>query len=805
MAIRVREHFLIEHISIVLNLLLQGKQPSYVPTTDYPEEYSNFIELVNQLITSVFEIRQFILPLSQGILRVEAPKATNHLASPFKELHSQLRTLVWQVQQIAQGDYNQRIDFMGEFSEAFNSMVEFLKEKSRLVNEHISFLEDEAKWLKESEARYFTAVKYSPGGIYIFDPDTKRILEVNEQFLQMTEYTEEDFPQLTVFDLYYDRSISESDLSLIQKKSLHNITSRQYKRKTGDPIDVDIYTCWATHEKRRVIITNIQDVSARNKTHEVLKKYKILLEHARDIMLFVRLDGVIIEANKAAEIAYGYDRAQLQSMTIYDLHPLDEKLAADKQMSEAFFADILLETTHCRKDGSTFPVEVSAQGTIISGEKLIVSVIRDITERKGIEDELRYLATHDALTRVPNRYLLEEAIALSIAKKNVNGALLFIDIDNFKLVNDILGHGVGDQLLVKLVTILKNNLRKRDLLARLGGDEFAILLDGVKLDEATAVAEKLRKAVADAEICLDSYETPLTFCISIGVASLNNKATAGEALSHADYLLYQAKEQGRNRIVCQEDEQNTINKLSETSQIVQKIHDALEKEHFVLYFQPVINTVSGQITHHEGLIRLVESNGSLILPGQFIHIAERFGLMPHIDRRVITLSCEALIKYPCLRLFINLSGISLGDESLLTFIEENIQGKGIDFSRLGFEITETTAVRDIPNAERWIRRLKVMGCLFALDDFGIGFSSFSYLQYLSVDFVKIDGSYVRDIHTNHVHLALVQAMNTVVTALGKETIAEYVENGDILTILKECGVHHVQGYYLGKPESIPKV
>ncbi|SPF52510.1 Diguanylate cyclase (fragment) [Candidatus Desulfosporosinus infrequens] len=248
-----------------------------------------------------------------------------------------------------------------------------------------------------------------------------------------------------------------------------------------------------------------------------------------------------------------------------------------------------------------------------------------------------------------------------------------------------------------------------------------------------------------------------------------------------------------------------IDKLSETNDLMVLISDALETDKFVLFFQPILNISTGETIHHEALMRIVMDNGEIVYPGKIIPIAERFGLMSQIDKRVIVLSFEALKKYPTLNLFVNLSGVSIGDEELLLLIEENIHQRGIEPSRLGFEITETMAVKDLVRADRWIRRLREKGCRFALDDFGIGFSSFSYLQYLSVDYVKIDGSYVRDLDKNYKNRALVQAMNTVARSLGKEVIAEFVENSSILDLLGEDQVSHAQGYYLGYPEPVPQM
>jgi len=803
----IKEKQLIDHVSTVLLHMLRGKKVEPIQYDKYPESMELLVKVVNEMVYSISEIWDFILPLSRGVLNIEPPKASNVLASPFKELHSQLRNLVWQVQQVAKGDYKQRVVFMGEFSSAFNSMVEALEEKERLIKENIQYLEDEAKRLRESEARYASAVKNSLGGIYIFDPLTLEVIESNQQFNTMMGYSKEEITKLTVYDFYADLLIAEEDLGNILRKSLHSISNRQYRTKNGGYIEVDIHSCWSISGQNNVVIVSVQDVTARNKAQEIAAKYKVLLENARDIILFVNFDGRIIEANKAAEDAYGYSREELLTLSIYDLHNENDRLVIDQYMKEAKLGGMTFEITNIRKDGSAFPVEVSSQSVLIGDQVILGQVIRDISDRKRIEENLLYLASHDFLTRIPNRRVLEEAYMENFVLVNQNkmGALLLIDVDNFKFINDTFGHSTGDMVLIDLVTILKENLGKEDLLARLGGDEFCVLLEGVTPNDAKGIAEKLRRAIEEAEIFPRENKIPLKCTISIGVAPFHNGALEFRYLiSRADYALYQAKEEGRNRVCSISNEQLDANLLIETNNLMHLIKNALESEGIVLYFQPIMNIATGEIIHHEALMRIVTQTGEIIYPGKVIPIAERFGLMTQIDKRIMELSFEALEKYPNLKLFVNLSGASIGNEELLSFIEENLIIRGIEASRLGFEITETIAVKDFARADRWIRQLREMGCRFALDDFGIGFSSFSYLQYLSVDYVKIDGSYVHDLDKNYKNRALVQAMNTVARSLGKEVIAEFVENKSILNILEEDQISHAQGYYVGQPTPVPQ-
>ena len=435
-----------------------------------------------------------------------------------------------------------------------------------------------------------------------------------------------------------------------------------------------------------------------------------------------------------------------------------------------------------------------------------IETIRDVTRRKRIEEKLQFLANNDPLTNIANRYSLEERLKSAVLKAKIGiiSALLFIDLDNFKLVNDTLGHAAGDDLLVSLTNLLKNNLNKCDFLARFGGDEFAVILEGVNAATALVVAEKLRLAVDEEEVCLIAYKHCFNLTVSIGVILIDGTLDEQKLLSRADTALCAAKEGGRNRaVLVKPDEDSTVTKLSETNQIISLIKNALKENLFVLYYQPIYSIDDGIIIHHEALVRLRTNNGELILPNRFIPVAERFGIMPQIDRWVVRTSIDALLNNDDLKLFINISGVSLGDEELLDFIETSIVNSGIEPSRIGFEITETAAVKDLTWAEHWFRKLKKIGCRFALDDFGIGFSSFSYLRIIPADYLKLDGFFIRDLDKDPTHYALVQSMNNIAHTLGKKTVAEFVENAGLLKVLRELGIDYGQGYYLGKPKATP--
>jgi diguanylate cyclase (GGDEF)-like protein len=414
-------------------------------------------------------------------------------------------------------------------------------------------------------------------------------------------------------------------------------------------------------------------------------------------------------------------------------------------------------------------------------------------------DQLGYLASHDPLTDLPNRRSLRHALERALVRVSHGhaSALLFVDLDNFKVVNDTLGHAAGDQVLVMLSRLLHKQLRGGDLLARLGGDEFAVLLQDVHEQEALEIADRLRTSIDATRFTIAGRSFNLS--ISVGLVMLDINKPTEVLLTQADIAMYVAKQQGRNQVVCYDPDKDSSSQLSDANQWVVRIKDALHDRRLLFYFQPIIHLGDNRIAHYEALIRLRDEDGTIIPPVMFIPPAEQFGLMPQLDRWIVHEAIRVLQEHPDVRIFVNLSGQSLIDEGLLTYLEEELRSSEISPDRLGFEITETATVQDITRAERWIRRLKALGCRFALDDFGVGFTSFSYLRSLPIDKIKIDGSFIRHLDRDPNDRAIVQAIHSLAEALGKTTVAEFVENESTVQILREIGITYAQGYYLGKP------
>ena len=453
-----------------------------------------------------------------------------------------------------------------------------------------------------------------------------------------------------------------------------------------------------------------------------------------------------------------------------------------------------------RKDGTVYVEEqtitpvTGADGSI----RHFVAVKQDVTQRRRTEERIRYLALHDPLTDLGNRRSVEESLerVVARARRGTPGSLVLLDLDHFKVVNDTLGHAAGDTVLVELARLLGTLRRPGDEIARLGGDEFVLVLEGIPAEAGRMVAERLRRAVHEHRFEVGGRRFDLG--VSVGVVPIDGRLGAAALLALADSALYSAKERGRNRVVLV-DGSVTPTPLSEASVWASRVKDALRDRRFLLAYQPILRLETGRTAHYEALLRLRDDGGGLVGPTAFLAAAEQFGLLPQLDLWVVDEVLAALRDRDDLEVFVNLSGASLGEEGHLLAIEERIRESGVGPGRLAFEVTETTAVRDMIAAREWMRRLRDLGCRFALDDFGIGFSSFSYLQSLPADYVKIDGSFIRELDSNLANRALVKAIDTVAHTLGKETIAEQVENLGAVDVLRELGVEFGQGFALGEP------
>lgn len=552
----------------------------------------------------------------------------------------------------------------------------------------------------------------------------------------------------------------------------------------------------------------------RKRIEETRTMLSDIIDMATDFVGTVHTNGEVFYINKAGREMVGISEDEnIKKVKITDCYPQEMKtLISDEAIPHAIKNGVWIgETVIVHRDGREIPVSqvIIAHRKANGNREYLSTIARDITERKRFESQILYMANRDPLTNLFNRRRFQEELENCIVKTRrlgTQGALLFLDVDNFKYINDSLGHQTGDTLLVNLASILKERLREMDCLARLGGDEFAIVMSGVDEHHAMLVANQLRELIKQ-NVSIREGE-PIGITASIGIALFpKHSEQAGMLSSYADIALYRAKEEGRNRVCVYTPEQMT--KIESRLTWEKRIRESLSQNRLMLHLQPILDIHQNSITGYEALLRMVDEKGEMIYPNQFLDVAERFGLIRDIDRWVV---CESIAlakilqqkgKPSCLE--VNLSGKSLNDTKLLQLIKERIIATGINSVNLVFEITETAAIENIVDAERFIMSLKHLGCRFALDDFGIGFSSFNYLKRLSVDYLKIDGSFIQNLPGNTTDRHLVKAMVEIAHGLGKKTIAEFVTSAETVRLLHEFGVDYAQGYFIGKPKPLDEL
>ncbi|OGA00055.1 MAG: histidine kinase [Betaproteobacteria bacterium RBG_19FT_COMBO_58_11] len=432
-------------------------------------------------------------------------------------------------------------------------------------------------------------------------------------------------------------------------------------------------------------------------------------------------------------------------------------------------------------------------------------------EHRGAQETIQYLAYHDALTGLCNRAEFEQRLARALKSAGADSqhALFYLDMDQFKIVNDTCGHVAGDELLKQVALLLKGPVRDSDTLARLGGDEFGVLLDHCSLSHAEEVAERMLQLVKEFRFAW--LDKTFTIGASIGLVMLDNpNQTHTELLRAADMACYAAKDKGRGRVHVYRPDDVELTQRRGEMEWVSQLTRALQDKQFVLHKQCII-ALEGATPGPscEFLLRLRGRDGNLILPGAFIPAAERYNLMPKLDRWVLKQAFAHLAQQFATRqaradsiYFINLSGATLGDETYLQFVKEALSRNGIPPQAICFEVTETTAIANLTSALAFIQNVKSLGCKVALDDFGSGLSSFSYLKTLAADYLKIDGAFVRDMLEDPMDAAIVQAINSIGHVAGLKTIAEFVEHEDIQTKLAEIGVDYAQGYAIHRPQPV---
>ncbi|SER75966.1 PAS domain S-box-containing protein/diguanylate cyclase (GGDEF) domain-containing protein [Nitrosomonas sp. Nm51] len=560
-------------------------------------------------------------------------------------------------------------------------------------------------------------------------------------------------------------------------------------------------------------------VQSNDKLEQEKELFKVTLASIRDAVITTDEHGKITYLNPAAELLTGKNNNEVQGVSFrlafqfvnaITQKPIDN-LIADRRIKKT---DACRDNQEClliRRNNQKFVISYATAPIYVGKGKVIGSVLtfRDVTEERKLTQKLTYQATHDALTNLLNRNEFESRLAqiLESTHEYQSHALLYLDLDQFKVVNDTCGHNAGDELLRQVSSLLQTKLRSGDTFARLGGDEFGIILEHCPQQKALRIAKMLCELVQDFRFSWQNKA--FSIGVSIGLFPIDQtNISFAKALSAADSACFAAKDSGRNRIHVFQEKDSILLKRTGEMQWLPRIQQAIEDNRLLLYYQPIIliSTEQKAEEHGEILLRLQDEQGNLISPGAFLPSAERYNQMLALDRWVVertlhlldtTLSNAQQVVYA-----INLSSQSLGNEGFLEFVVSSIKKHQVSSSSLCFEITENVALADLKHVTRFVTALKKLGCRFSMDDFGSGLSSFGYLKDLPLDYLKIDGRLVKDMTTDPVDRAMVEAIHKIGHIMRLKTIAEWVENDATQHLLKEMGVDYVQGFWLASPYPI---
>jgi diguanylate cyclase (GGDEF)-like protein/PAS domain S-box-containing protein len=570
-----------------------------------------------------------------------------------------------------------------------------------------------------------------------------------------------------------------------------------------------------------------QEISDRQNLEQALQQEKelaqITLNSIGDAVIVTNLKNKVEFLNPVAENLIGLTSGATQGKSVREIFSSSDikqkpiEFLVSQSLTTGKIIKVSNYSLYSKSDRQQYIIELCIAPIRFKGDRIVGTVIvcRDVTSARNLAHQLSWQASHDPLTGLINRREFEQCLKAAILEThqfNQQHILCYLDLDQFKIVNDTCGHSAGDQLLIQITGIIQSKIRKTDTFARLGGDEFGLLLHYCSLGEGQKVAQKIIEVIQGFRFVWD--DKLFTIGVSIGLVpidrSINNEHIA---LSAADTAMYAAKDSGRNRIHIYQTEDREVAKRKGDMEWVGRINRALEENQFCLYIQQIIpiNSTSKNRPCGELFIRMIDGNGTLIPPMAFLPAAERYDLMPEIDRWVIRNLFKQLSAHvsegsvnKSHRLLkpiylVNLSGASFNDISFLEFLKEQFWLYHIPPSLIGFEITETVAITHLSQAVRFISELKELGCQFALDDFGSGMSSFTYLKQLPIDYLKIDGAFIKSLIDDPVNRVMVESIQRIAQVMGLKTIAESIENQGILEQVRGLGINYAQGYGIHKP------
>lgn len=662
--------------------------------------------------------------------------------------------------------------------------------------------------LRESEHRYRTLFEGNPLPMWIYDFESLRFIAVNDAAVRHYGFTKDDFAKMTIADIRPREDLPKMRAALASVRDQNLGGHYRHCKKDGTVIDVEISSYEFVSAGRRSRLVIAADITDRQRAEDRLReseeRYRMLFERNLAGVFRSTADGRILDVNESVARMFGYTKDEMLHLSASKLYWDEEerremltRLRQQKSLSN-------MEMHMKRSDGSS--IWILENMTLLEGADggMIEGTIIDITDRKQAQDQIAFQAYHDLLTGLPNRLLFRDRITVALAharRARRSAAVMFLDLDQFKLVNDTLGHTVGDGLLQAAAERLVRCVRGEDTVARMGGDEFTILLsDLADARAAETVAQKVLESVA-APMVVEHHELFMT--TSIGIALFPEDGDDAEALlKSADRAMYRAKDVGRNnfQFATSAGENLGVERLS----IERSMHYASRREEFVLHYQPMIEIATRRIVGAEALIRWKHPVRGLMGPGEFIPIAEQSGLIIPVGEWVLRSACDQMNRWleagnESLRIAVNLSARQFQQPELAQVIEHVLSDTGLPPSALDIEITESTAMQNANLTLATLNKLKEMGVRISIDDFGTGYSSLSYLKRFPIDTVKIDREFVRDLAEDNNDAAIVTAIISMAKALKLCVVAEGVETEEQMAFLQGQGCSFAQGYLVGRP------
>jgi diguanylate cyclase (GGDEF)-like protein/PAS domain S-box-containing protein len=680
--------------------------------------------------------------------------------------------------------------------------------------------------LRNSEAKFRGLFESMMEGVYQTSRDG-RILVANPAFVNLMGYgSAEELYQVPAAALYWYASDRETFVRRVESES--ELRNEEYvlRRKDGTMLVVMDSSRVVRDKQGRITgyEGTLTDVTERKKAETAVfqakERAQVTLQSIGDAVITTDSEGRIDYMNPVAESLTGWENREAQAQLIGDVLIIVDEATREagespvmRCLREGRVLGLTEHTVLMNRRGQELAIQDSAAPIRDRAGNLIgaVMVFHDVSKERRLHRALHYQATHDALTGLINRREFENRLTSAVenARQDAGSrhALLYLDLDQFKLVNDTCGHPAGDQLLKQITGVLQSRVRGGDTLARLGGDEFGILLQSCALDQALRIAESLRQAIRDFRFIWP--DGALEVGVSIGIVEITGETpTVANVMSAADVACYSAKDLGRNRVQLYKP--GDVPERHREMHWVSKLARACDESRFELYYQPIVPIVAtaheNEREHFELMLRLRDESGALVTPAEFIPAAERYNVMPSIDRWVVRQALDRVVHragsgIKPFTIAVNLSGTSLNDERFLEYLIGELGNCDLVPGAVCFEITETAAIANLSNVVHFMRELKTRGCHFALDDFGSGLSSFMYLKTLPVDYLKIDGQFVENVTRDRVDRSMVEAISQVGKIMGIRTIAERVESSEVLAELGRLGIGYAQGFYIAEPRS----